>query len=90
VSSARCGPPHNHTVRVIVRPPKPSDADGLARAARDLAEQYAGLRKPARENSVWLVAEVDGNAVGEAQATLNEAMAGATVQPQGDVGRRVY
>jgi len=99
-------------VSVVVRPPRPEDAEGLALAARDLAHQYAeleperfhvpeesavvawhenALRKPARENFVWLGAEVDGETVGEAQAALREPMANAAVQPQRDVGRwRVY
>jgi GNAT superfamily N-acetyltransferase len=96
-------------MRVIVRPPKSEDAAGLARAARDLAQQYAeleperfhvpepnaqiswfenALQKPPPENSVWLVAEVDGKAVGDAQAVLDEPLANAAVQPQRDVGRR--
>jgi len=96
-------------MRVLVRPPKHEDADGLARAARDLAEQYAeseperfhvpepdaqiswlknALQKPLPENSVWLVAEVDGEAVGEAQAQLHDPAANAAIQPQLDVGRR--
>jgi GNAT superfamily N-acetyltransferase len=96
-------------VRVVVRPPQPGDAEGLALAARDLAEQYAelepdrfripandaqvawferALRRPAAGDSVWLVAEVDGEAVGEAQAQLREPAQNADVQPQLDVGRR--
>jgi GNAT superfamily N-acetyltransferase len=96
-------------VGVSIRLPKPEDAEGLARAARDLAAQYAeqeperfrvpdlneqrgwldnALRKPQRENSVWLVAEVDGEAVGDAQAHLDEPVANAAVQPLLDVGRR--
>jgi GNAT superfamily N-acetyltransferase len=96
-------------MRVVVRPPKTEDAEGLARAARDLAEQYAArepdrfhvpevdaqvswyqnaVQKPFPENSVWLVAEVDGRAVGEAMARLHEPMANAAIQPQSDVGRR--
>ena len=92
---------------VVVRPAKPQDAEGLARAARDLAEQYAALeperfRVPDREaqlaslnsmlqeplaaNSVWLVAEVEGEAVGDACAQLHEPMGNAAVQPQLDVG----
>ena len=94
---------------VVVRPAKPEDAEGLARAACDLAEQYAGLeperfRVPDREaqlasiksmlqeplaaNSVWLVAEVEGEAVGDAYAQLHEPIGNAAVQPQLDVGRR--
>ena len=92
-----------------MRPPKLGDAGGLARAALDLAEQYAqldadrfhvpeagavlawyenALAKPLLENSVWLVAEVDGEAVGDAQAAIHEPVANAAVQPQRDVGRR--
>jgi GNAT superfamily N-acetyltransferase len=96
-------------VSVVVRPPKPEDAEGLARAAGDLAEQYAeleperfqvpkldvqiswyeeALRKRLPQNSVWLVAEVNGKAVGEAMAHVHEPMANAAVQPQLDLGRR--
>jgi GNAT superfamily N-acetyltransferase len=49
------------------------------------------LRKPPPENSIWLVAEVDGEAVGDAQAVLSEPAPTAAIQPQLDVGRkRVY
>jgi GNAT superfamily N-acetyltransferase len=49
------------------------------------------LRKPTPENSIWLVAEVDGEAVGDAQAVLREPAATSAIQPQLDVGRkRVY
>ncbi len=92
-----------------MRPPKPEDAEGLARAARDLAEQYAArepdrfhvpdseaqvawlrrvLQTPLETNSLWLVAEVEGEAVGDAYAKLQEPMEDASVQPQLDVGRR--
>jgi GNAT superfamily N-acetyltransferase len=96
-------------VHVVIRPTKPEDAEGLALAARDLAEQYA-VREPERfhvpdpepqvaafarlletplgENAVWLVAEVEGEAVGDAYAELHEPVADADVQPQRDVGRR--
>src|SRR5919202_6557008 len=97
---------------VVVRPPKPEDAEGLARAARDLAEQYAALeparfripereaqlvslrtelQTPVAEKCVWLVAEVDGEAVGDAYAEFREPAEDAAVQPQLDVGRsRAY
>jgi GNAT superfamily N-acetyltransferase len=97
---------------VLVRAPKIEDAEGLAKAARDMGEQYAAyeperfhvpdartqvewfrevLRKPSPENSIWLVAEVDGEAVGDAHAVLNEPASTAAIQPQLDVGRkRVY
>jgi GNAT superfamily N-acetyltransferase len=96
-------------VSIVIRPPKAEDVEGLARAARDLGEQYARLeperfqvpqrdaqvawyretlQKSLPENCVWLVAEVDGEAVGEAYAVLHEPMANAAVQPQLDVGRR--
>jgi GNAT superfamily N-acetyltransferase len=87
----------------------PDDAEGLALAARDLAEQYAA-REPERfqvpdgdaliaalgamlqaqlaDNSIWLVAEVAGDAVGDACAQLHEPSANADLQPQRDVGRR--
>jgi GNAT superfamily N-acetyltransferase len=95
-----------------VRPPKPEDAEGLALAARDLAEQYAAreperfqvpdreaqvgslrnmLQTPLCGDAIWLVAEVAGEAVGDAYAELQEPMADAVVQPQRDVGRpRAY
>jgi GNAT superfamily N-acetyltransferase len=100
---------HNRRVRVEVRPPKIEDAEGLARVARDLGEQYSkpeperfqvpddepqiewyrsALEKPLPENSIWLVAEVDGEAVGDAQAQLHGPAKNAAVQPQLDVGRR--
>jgi GNAT superfamily N-acetyltransferase len=51
----------------------------------------AELEKPLPENQLWLVAEVDGHAVGELQAIAQEPLANAGVQPQRDVGlRRVY
>jgi GNAT superfamily N-acetyltransferase len=99
-------------MRVSVRAAQPGDSEGLARAARDLAEQYAeldaerfhvpdeaavvawyedALARPLPETSVWLVAEVDGEAIGEAQAVVQEPLVNAAVQPQRDVGRlRVY
>lgn len=94
---------------VVIRPPKPDDAEGLALAARDLAEQYAAreperfqipeqdaliaalratLQAPLPQNSIWLVAEFAGEAVGDAYAQLHEPSADAGVQPQRDVGRR--
>jgi GNAT superfamily N-acetyltransferase len=96
-------------MNVVVRPPQRGDVHGLARAARDLAEQYAELEpdrfhvpepravvawyeqaieKPLPEDHVWLVAELDGEAVGEAQAFIQEPATNAAVQPQRDVGRR--
>jgi GNAT superfamily N-acetyltransferase len=97
------------SVDVVIRPPKPEDAEGLALAARDLAEQYAA-REPERfqvpsrnaqiaalstvlqtslpDSSIWLVAEVAGEAVGDAYAQLHEPLRDAAVQPQRDVGRR--
>jgi GNAT superfamily N-acetyltransferase len=94
---------------VVIRPPKAADAEGLARAARDLAEQYAAreperfrvpdrraqigalstlLEAPLGKNAVWFVAEVGGEAVGDAYAELHEPMEDAAAQPQRDVGRR--
>lgn len=43
VAAATIVPP----LGVVIRPPKPEDAEGLACAARDLAEQYAA-REPGR------------------------------------------
>jgi GNAT superfamily N-acetyltransferase len=96
-------------VGVLIRDPRPADAEGLAQAARDLARQYATvepdrfsvpdraaqlvwyrdeLLKPQPDNVVWLVAEVDGEAVGDAFAELQEPSPDAAVQPQLDVRRR--
>ena len=46
------------------------------------------IRKPLPEGSVWLVAELDGKAIGDAKALLHEPMSNAEIQPQLDVGRR--
>jgi GNAT superfamily N-acetyltransferase len=46
------------------------------------------LEMPLGDNAVWLVAEVDGEAVGDAYAELHEPVADAAIQPQRDVGRR--
>lgn len=46
------------------------------------------FEKPRDENRLWLVAEVGGEAVGEAQAFMQEPARNAAVQPQRDVGRR--
>jgi GNAT superfamily N-acetyltransferase len=94
---------------VVVRPARPDDAAGIARAARDLGGQYAALEperfhvperqaqldwltamleSPPAANAVWLVAEVEGEAVGDAYAQLHEPLEDAAVQPQLDVGRR--
>ncbi len=99
----------NRSMEVVIRPARPDDAAGLARAARDLAEQYVvseperfhvpdpeqqvaaltrWLEAPLPASSVWLVAEVDGEAVGDAYVQLREPSADAAVQPQRDVGRR--
>jgi len=94
---------------VVIRPPRSEDAEGLAKAARDLAEQYGKvepdrfrppdriaavewltrvLAKPVPDGELWLVAELDGEAVGDAQAQLQDPVTDATVQPGLDVGRR--
>src|SRR5579859_7576459 len=94
---------------VLIRPPRREDADGLARAARDLGAQYAelepdrfqvpeyaalvarfheALAQPSRDDVLWLVAEVDGEAAGAAIADLLEPVSNAALQPQRDVGRR--
>jgi GNAT superfamily N-acetyltransferase len=96
-------------VEIVIRPPRSEDADGLALATRDLAEQYAALEpdrfqvpqhaaqvrqfhealdRPRRDDLLWLVAEVDGVAVGGAIAEFLEPIPSASVQPQRDVGRR--
>ena len=93
----------------MIRPPRPDDAEGLAKASRDLAEQYARLEpdrfrapdravlvewltqtlaEPVRGDELWLVADLDGEAVGDAQAQLHEPVANAFVQPGLDPGRR--
>lgn len=98
-------------MNVIVRPARPGDGEGLAKATVDLAEQYvrldperfkipdvdlaaraeAELREPVPADRIWLVAEVDGAAVGEVQAFIQEPVDDAAIQPQRDVGlRRVY
>lgn len=46
------------------------------------------LEAPLDENAVWLVAEVAGEAVGDAYAQLHEPVADASAQPQRDAGRR--
>jgi len=94
---------------VVIRPPRPEDAAGLAKAARDLAEQYGNLEperfrepepkalfewltrvlgEPIPDGELWLVAVLDGEAVGDAQAQLHEPTANAAVQPGLDTGRR--
>jgi GNAT superfamily N-acetyltransferase len=94
---------------VELRPPKVEDAYGLARAALDLAVQYAeveperfhapdleltvewlreAIQKPLPEGGVWIVAELEGAAIGDAKALLHEPMVNAAIQPQLDVGRR--
>ncbi|HEY7693603.1 MAG TPA: GNAT family N-acetyltransferase [Gaiellaceae bacterium] len=94
---------------VLIRPPVAQDAEGLADAARDLAEQYGklepdrfqmpdraalvpwlerALAEPVPDDSLWLVAELDGETVGDAQAQLHEPVADAAVQPSRDAGRR--
>jgi GNAT superfamily N-acetyltransferase len=99
-------------VNVVVRPARSGDGAGLARAAVDLAEQYAQLdpdrfkipseadhvtrteselREPLAAERLWLVAEVDGEAVGEVQAFIEEPLDDAALQAQRDVElRRVY
>lgn len=46
------------------------------------------LARAPRDDVLRLVAEVEGEAVGEAIAELREPMSNAAVQPQRDVGRR--
>jgi GNAT superfamily N-acetyltransferase len=56
-----------------------------------VALNEAELREPLPENQVWLVAEVDGKAVGEVQAVIQGPSEHAEAQAQRDVGlRRVY
>jgi GNAT superfamily N-acetyltransferase len=96
-------------VDVVIRPSKPADAEGLARAARDLADQYASreperfqvpehaaqvaalsreLRAAVPDDFVWLVAEVGGEAVGDARGKLYEPSPDAALESRRDVGRR--
>lgn len=46
------------------------------------------LEMPPAENAVWLIADAEGEAVGDAFAQLHEPVEDAAVQPQRDVGRR--
>ena len=101
----------NERGNLVVRPARPGDGEGLARATVDLAEQYVGLdperfkvpevdlaaraeaelREPVPADRLWLVAELDGEVVGEVQAFVEEPLDDAAAQPQRDVGlRRVY
>lgn len=94
---------------VVIRSPKPEDAEGLARAGRDLAEQYAAreperfqvpdpaaqvaalsaeLERPVPQHALWLVAEVAGEAVGDAHAKLHESAHDAALLVLRDQGRR--
>ena len=56
--------------------------------AQTVAWLEDAIQTPLPANSVWLVAEVDGDAVGDAKALLHEPMSNAGIQPQLDVGRR--
>jgi GNAT superfamily N-acetyltransferase len=57
-------------------------------AAAQIAAFTRSLETPLGDNTVWLVAEVEGEAVGDAYAELREPVTYAAVQPQRDVGRR--
>lgn len=61
---------------------------GLPDAAAQLADYREELVRPRPENEVWLVAELEGEAVGEAFAELLEPVPNAAIQPQLDLGRR--
>jgi GNAT superfamily N-acetyltransferase len=55
------------------------------------AKIEAELGEPLPADRAWLVAEVDGEAVGEVEAFIQEPLEDAAAQPQRDVGfRRVY
>ena len=57
----------------------------------DLARVEAELREPVPPDRIWLVAELDGEAVGEVQAFVEEPLEDPETQAQLDVGlRRVY
>ena len=59
--------------------------------AVDLARTEAELREPVHADRIWLVAELEGEAVGEVQAFVEEPLEDAESQAQLDVGlRRVY
>lgn len=49
---------------------------------------HGAIAKGPPPSSIWLVAELDGEAVGDAQAHLSEPAPTAAIQPQLDVGRR--
>jgi len=93
----------------VIRSPKAEDAEGLARAASDLAAQYASrepdrfrvpelaaqvaalrseLRTAVPEDVIWLVAEVAGEAVGDARARLYDPSPETALESRRDVGRR--
>jgi GNAT superfamily N-acetyltransferase len=57
----------------------------------DLARTEAELREPVPDDRLWLVAELDGQAVGEVQAFVEEPLEDAQSQAQLDLAlRRVY
>ena len=56
--------------------------------AAQLAFFEQELARPLRDDVLWLVAEVDGEAVGEAFAELLEPLETAAIQLQRDAGRR--
>ena len=59
--------------------------------AGQVTRTEAELREPLAVERLWLVAEVDGDAVGEVQAFIEEPPDDAALQPQRDVEfRRVY
>lgn len=99
----------NQAVEVVVRRARREDAAGLAKAARDLGEQYSklepdrfripeqetltrwlaqALAKPLPDDDLWLVADLDGEAVGDAQAHVHQPVVDAAIQPGLDPGRR--
>jgi GNAT superfamily N-acetyltransferase len=56
--------------------------------AAQLAHFHEEVAQPREDTALWLVAEVDGDAVGEAFAELVEPSPTAAIQPQRDLGRR--
>jgi ribosomal protein S18 acetylase RimI-like enzyme len=66
------------------------DPERFQRPARDelLAWTEAQLQKALTDDRAWLVAEMDGAAVGSVGVRLDEPFESAAVQPQRDVGRR--
>lgn len=61
-----------------------------AGSQRDATVEWVAkaLEEQVPDGSLWLVAELDGEAVGEAQAELHESATNAAIKPGLDAGRR--